>query len=138
MNKAFLIGRLTRDPELKYTQNNIAVTNFTVAVNRRPSEDGTQLADFIPCIAWQKQAENVKKYISKGSQVSVEGRLQTRTYDDKDGKKVYVMEVIAENVHFLDPKKTDAEIKAEPTVDPDKEYKDFGNSVELSDDDIAF
>jgi single-strand DNA-binding protein len=134
MNKIFLIGRLTKDPDLRYTQSNIAVASFSLAVDRRTKEDGTKETDFINIVVWQKQAENVNKYIKKGSLVAIHGRLQTRTYDDKDGKKVYVSEVVAENVQFLDLKK--AEDKVEEKQDLDKQYEDFGNSVELTDEDI--
>ncbi|HHT02714.1 MAG TPA: single-stranded DNA-binding protein [Bacteroidales bacterium] len=105
MNRAVLIGRLVKDPDLRYTQSGIAVVNFTLAVNRRFAKEGDQQADFIPTIAWNKTAENAAKYLSKGSQVAVEGRIQTSNYEDKDGKKVYKTEIVADNVQFLDTKK---------------------------------
>ena len=102
MNKVILIGRLTKNPEIRYTQtNNKQVANFTLAVNRRFTE-GT---DFINIVAWNRTSEFVSKYFNKGQQVAVVGNIQTRTYDDKDGKKVYVTEVIAEEVYFADSKK---------------------------------
>lgn len=102
MNKIFLIGRLTKDPELRYTPNGAAVANFTLAVNRRmPNQNGEREADFIPIVVWNKVAENCSKYLSKGRQVAVEGRLQIRTYDGNDGNRRWVTEVIAENVEFL-------------------------------------
>lgn len=102
MNKVILMGRLTKNPEIRYTQtNNKQVANFTLAVNRRFTE-GT---DFINIVAWNKTAEFVSKYFNKGQQVAVVGNIQMRTYDDKDGKKVYVTEVIAEEVYFADSKK---------------------------------
>lgn len=105
MNKVLLIGRLTRDPELRYTGTNLPVASFTVAVNRNfTGANGEREADFIPVIVWRKQAENVKNYISQGSQVAVEGRLQVRSYDDANGQKRYVTEVVADNVQFLDTK----------------------------------
>ena len=96
MNKVVLIGRLTRDPELRYTSGNAAVCNFTIAVDR-PFNSNTQErgTDFIPIVVWNKQAENVKNYLAKGSQVAVEGRIQVRNYDDNNGQKRYVTEVIA-------------------------------------------
>ena len=88
MNKVFLIGRLTRDPELRYTGSNIPVASFTVAVNRTfTNAQGEREADFIPVVVWRKQAENVKNYLNQGSQVAIDGRIQTRSYDDTDGKK---------------------------------------------------
>lgn len=105
MNKTLLIGRLVRDPELRYTQSGIAVANFNLAVNRRFVKEGEQQADFIQCVVWNKVAENVAKYLTKGSQVALEGRIQTSSYEDKDGVKRYRTEVVAENVEFLNTKK---------------------------------
>ena len=106
MNKVILMGRLTRDPETRYTQgNNTAVCSFSLAVNRRFKQEGQPDADFINVTAWAKTAEFVSKYFTKGQQVGVIGRIQTRNYDDKDGKKVYVTEVVAEEVYFADSKK---------------------------------
>ena len=106
MNKVILMGRLTRDPEMRYTQgNNTAVCSFSLAVNRRFKQEGQPDADFINVTAWAKTAEFVGKYFTKGQQVGVIGRIQTRNYDDKDGKKVYVTEVVAEEVYFADSKK---------------------------------
>lgn len=106
MNKVILIGRLTKEPETRYTQtNNIQVTSFTLAVNRRFAKEGEQQADFINIVAWNKTAEFVSKYFRKGQQVAVVGRIQTRNYDDNNGVKHYVTEVIAEEVYFADRKK---------------------------------
>ena len=108
MNKVLLMGRLTRDPEVRYTTtNNTLVCGFTLAVNRRFAKEGEQQADFINIVAWSKLGEFCSKYFVKGQQVAVVGRLQTRNYDDKDGKKVYVTEVVAEEAHFADTKKQD-------------------------------
>ena len=104
MNKVILIGRLTRDPELRYTSQGTAVCQITVAVNRRGAQPGQQDVDFINVSIWSAQAENVAKYMTKGRQMAIEGRIQTRNYADKDGKKVYVTEVIATGVQFLDSK----------------------------------
>lgn len=101
MNRVILIGNLTKDPELKYTPNGIAVCNFTIAVNRpRNSYDNEQQADFIHIIAWQKLADICANYLTKGREAAVEGRLHTRSYE-KDGRRVYVTEVVAERVDFL-------------------------------------
>jgi len=105
MNKVVLIGRLTKDPEFKFTQGNgTAVCTFTLAVDRRFKKEGQQEADFIPIVVWGKQAENTANYMSKGSLLAVSGRIQTRNYDNKEGKKVYITEVVADEVKFLSNK----------------------------------
>ena len=106
MNKVELIGRLTKDPEVRYTQvNNTMVVIYSLAVNRRYKQEGQPEADFFNIIAWGKVGEFASKYFKKGQQVGVVGRLQTRHYEDKDGKVVYVTEVIAEEQYFADSKK---------------------------------
>jgi single-strand DNA-binding protein len=106
------MGRLTRDPEVRYTSNNnTLVCSFSLAVNRRFKAEGQPDADFINIVAWSKTGEFCSKYFTKGQQVAVCGRIQTRNYDDKEGKKVYVTEVIAEEAYFADSKK---EATAEP------------------------
>ena len=106
MNKVILLGRLTRDPEVRYTTtNNTLVCTFSLAVNRRFRQEGQPEADFFNIVAWSKTGEFCSKYFKKGQQVAVEGRLQTRNYDDKDGKKVYVTEVVAENTYFADSRR---------------------------------
>src|SRR5690625_1007059 len=103
MNRAVLVGRLTRDPDLRYTSNGHAVANFTVAVNRPfKSENGEQEADFVNCVAWRKQAENLANYMRKGSLVGVDGRIQTRSYENQEGRRVFVTEVLAEHITFLE------------------------------------
>ncbi len=107
MNKVVLMGRLTRDPEVRYTSaNNTLVASFSLAVNRRFAKQGEERqADFINVVAWDKTGEFCSKYFKKGQQVGIIGRIQTRNYDDKDGKKVYVTEVIAEEAYFADTRK---------------------------------
>ena len=107
MNKVILMGRLTRDPETRYTQtNNTVVSSFSLAVNRRFARQGEERqADFINVVAWDRTGEFCSKYFKKGQQVGVIGRLETRHYTDKDGKTVYVTEVIAEEVYFADSRK---------------------------------
>ncbi|MDD5603747.1 MAG: single-stranded DNA-binding protein [Eubacteriales bacterium] len=109
MNKAILMGRLTKDPELRYTStNNTPVCSFTLAVDRRFSRQGEERqADFIPVVAWDKLAEFCSKYFQKGKQVAVVGRIQTRTWDDNEGKRHYITEVIAEEAHFAESKRSD-------------------------------
>lgn len=104
MNKVILIGRLTKDPDLRYTQSGTAVANFTLAVNRRYSPNGEQEADFINCVAWQKAAEFVADYFHKGKQMALEGRLQVRSYDGNDGQRRWVTEVVVEQMEFVGSK----------------------------------
>ena len=157
MNKVFLIGRLTRDPELRYTGNNTPVATFPLAVNRNFSnQQGEREADFINIVVWRKQAENVKNYLSQGSQVAIDGRIQTRSYDDKEGQRRYVTEVVADNVEFLGSKSSsnnnsNGPRNEEPTpydfgdskepkgTDVDSNpFADFGSSIEISDDELPF
>ena len=161
MNKVFLIGRLTRDPELRYTGNNTAVATFSLAVNRNFSnQQGEREADFINIVVWRKQAENVKNYLTQGSQVAIDGRIQTRSYDDNNGQKRYVTEVVADNVEFLGSKNSSnnsnnmnasSNKEAGPTpydfgnapepkgTDVDSNpFADFGANIEISDDELPF
>jgi single-strand DNA-binding protein len=148
MNKVILIGRLTKDPELKTTASGIASTNFSVAVQRNfTNHNGEREADFINCVAWRKQAENIAKYCNKGSQVAVDGRIQVRSYDGQDGTKKYVTEVVADNVTFLGSKNNNSGNDYTPntsesdivTTDVSEDpFKDFGSEEVLSDDDLPF
>lgn len=105
MNKILLIGRLTKDPELRYTQSGTAVASFTLAVNRSfANQNGEREADFINCVAWQKAAEFVSQYFKKGQQMALEGRLQVRSYDDNNGQRRWVTEVVTEKVEFVGSK----------------------------------
>ncbi len=105
MNKAILVGRLTKDPELKTTGSGVSVCSFTLAINRRfKNAEGNYDADFINCVAWRQQAEFISKYFSKGRMVGICGSIQTRTYDREDGQRVYVTEVVADEVSFVDSK----------------------------------
>jgi single-strand DNA-binding protein len=110
INRVVLVGRLTKDPELKYTQTGIAVTRFTLAVNRAfQSASGEREADFISCVAWRKQAENVANFLKKGSLVGVDGRIQTGSFEGQDGKRVYTTEVVADSTQFLEPRSSSGE-----------------------------
>ncbi len=105
LNRVVLVGRLTKDPDLRYTPNGVAVANFTVAVNRPFSnQQGNREADFINCVIWRRQAENLANYMKKGSMIGVDGRIQTRSFDGQDGKRVFITEVVAESVQFLESK----------------------------------
>jgi len=131
MNKINLIGRLTKDPELKYTPGNgTAVTSFILAVNRKYKKEGQPEADFIPIVIWGKQAEATATYMSKGSQIAISGRIETRNYDNKDGVKVYVTEVIAEDVEFLGSK---SEGSKEPQKDTEPAYGKYVTPIENED-----
>lgn len=104
MNNVSLIGRLTRDIELKYTQSNTAVCQFNIAVDRRFKSEGQPTADFIPVVAWKQTAEFISKYFHKGNRIALTGRIQTRSYEGENGKKCFITEVIAENVEFCESK----------------------------------
>lgn len=105
LNRIILIGRLTKDPDLRYTPNGVAVAKFTLAVDRRQVKDREKETDFIDVVAWQKLAENCANYIGKGRLVAVDGRLQIRSYDDNQGIRRKAAEVVAENIKFLDKAK---------------------------------
>ena len=102
MNHFIGIGRLTKDPNVKYTQSGKACANFTLAIDRRRSTDGKQQADFIQCVAWEKTAEIISQYVTKGQKIAVEGRIQTRSYEANDGGKRYVMEVVVNSMEFCE------------------------------------
>lgn len=146
MNIIVLIGRLTADPELRYTQAGKAVASMTLAVDRQNKKaDGTRDTDFFPIVVWDKLGELCAQYLSKGKQASVEGRLQLRQYENKDGQKVRVTEVIAHNVQFLSPK--DANTAAAPAAPsarasqaPSSQYQDdpFDYTLNIVDDDLPF
>ena len=104
MNHFVGIGRLVRDPNVKYTQGGKAYASFTLAIDRRRSGDGNPPADFISCVAWEKTAEIISQYVSKGQKIAVEGRIQTRSYDANDGTKRYVTEVVVNSMEFCDRK----------------------------------
>ncbi|WP_088006241.1 single-stranded DNA-binding protein [Indiicoccus explosivorum] len=115
INRVVLVGRLTKDPELRYTPNGVAACNFTLAVNRTFSNaQGEREADFINCVTWRKQAENTANFLKKGSLAGVEGRIQTRNYENSEGKRVYVTEVVADSVQFLEPKNANQDRSQSP------------------------
>ncbi|MUV06859.1 single-stranded DNA-binding protein [Planococcaceae bacterium Storch 2/2-2] len=126
INRVVLVGRLTRDPELKFTQSGLAVCRFTLAVNRPfRNQQGENEADFINCVTWRKTAENVANYLTKGSLAGVDGRIQTSNFEGRDGNRVFMTEVVAESVQFLEPKR-----KNESPTDPfpvSKGENNFGN-----------
>ncbi len=178
MNKVILIGRLARDPELRTTPTNLSVATFTIAISRPFSSQngGAPETDFINCVVWRRQAENLAKYCHKGSQIAVEGRIQTRNYQAQDGSRRYVTEIMCDNITFLGSKadnqadnggdfggsnyqapypsnnnyqpmnnnypsgaSTLVEPASMPTTDISQDpFKDFGEEITLSDDDLPF
>lgn len=170
MNKVVLIGRLARDPEMRTSGNGTAVTRFTVAVSRpyNPNANGQAATDFIGCVAFRRQAETIAKYCTKGSQVAVDGRIQTGSYDGADGQRHYTTDVVADNVTFLGSRGTGdstyeqsnnysnqsysapsysqtqpgpsfSEPNPVETTDISEDpFKDFGDEIALSDDDLPF
>lgn len=133
MNSVELIGRLTKKPELAYNQNGNSYCRLTLAVNRPKKEDGTQDADFISCVAWKNTADTICKYLNKGSLIGLEGRIQTGSYDDKDGNKRCTTDVLVSRIHFLESKgdkRPEPEEPAEVEKDP---FAELGTQVSLDD-----
>lgn len=150
MNRVVLVGRLTRDPEMRTTTSGISQTRFTLAVNRRgTNQDGSREADFINCVAWRGTAEAIAKYLTKGRELAVEGRIQTGSYDAQDGTKRYTTDVVVDNFTFIgsgsannqggnfDSNNGPSNNIATTDISEDP-FKDFGNEVALSDDDLPF
>jgi single-strand DNA-binding protein len=150
LNRVILIGRLTRDPELRYTPSGVAVTQFTLAVDRPfTSQSGNKEADFINIVTWRQLAETCANYLRKGRLTAVEGRLQIRNYENNEGRKVYVTEVVADNVRFLEsagganrgedggdpPNRSGMNSTRNNNQDP---FIDDGRPVDISDDDLPF
>ena len=133
INNVVLVGRMVRDPELRRTNSGEAVTSFTLVVNRPYESADGQQADYPNCVIWGKGAENVDKYCSKGSLVGVEGRLRTRSYDNAQGNRIYVTEVICQRVQFLDTKK-----KEETQQQKASQDNFYDTNFVLEDDDIDF
>lgn len=134
MNKVILIGRLTKDPELRYTGSNTPVATFSLAVNRSfTNQNGEREADFINCVVWRKLAETVKNYLSQGSQVAVEGRIQTRSYDDQNGQRRYVTEVVVENIDFVGTKRDNSQSSNQPNFNNQPVSSNFNNQPSTTD-----
>jgi single-strand DNA-binding protein len=134
LNRVIIIGRLVRDPEMRFTNSGIAVANFTVACDRRFNKDET---DFIPVVVWRGLAENVANYTKKGSLVGLEGRLQVSSYEKDDGQRVYKTEVVADDVRFLDSKKSDN--SEQPATDNKDPFEGVGKPIDLDEfEDLPF
>lgn len=142
INRVVLTGRLTRDVDLRYTQGGAAVATFNLAVDRRfTNQQGEREADFVSCVIWRKSAENFANFFHKGSLVGVEGRIQTRNYENQQGQRVYVTEVIVENFSFLESKNSTGNgsyqnnLPQNNTSDP---FANNGKSVDIQDDQLPF
>ncbi|MBM7580599.1 single-stranded DNA-binding protein [Jeotgalibacillus terrae] len=128
MNRVVLVGRLTKDPDLRYTPSGVAVATFTLAVNRAfTNQQGDREADFINCVVWRRPAENVANFLKKGSLAGVDGRIQTRSYENQEGKRVYVTEVNAESVQFLEPKNASGGQSGGGSYGSNQGYQDNNN-----------
>ena len=137
INNVTLVGRLTKDPDLRYTGNGTAVAGFTLAVNRNfTKKDGEQEADFINCVIWRKPAETLANYAKKGSLIGVVGRIQTRSYE-KDGQRVYVTEVVVDNFQFLESRSKQEDQQSNQTRQDDP-FAGKGSSIDVKDDDLPF
>ncbi|MRG87967.1 single-stranded DNA-binding protein [Salinibacillus xinjiangensis] len=154
MNRVVLVGRLTKDPELRYTPNGVAVANFTVACNRPFSnQQGNREADFINCVVWRRTAENLANFMKKGSLIGVDGRIQTRSFDNQEGRRIFMTEVLAENIQFLESKgssqggsgssgfqtrQNPPQEQNRPNDYEDNPFENSGEPIDLSDDDLPF
>ncbi len=139
INRVILVGRITKDPELKATQSNISFVNFTLAVNRQfTDQSGERQADFIQCIVWRRQAENLAQYITKGALLGVEGRIQTRTYEAENGTR-YITEVVCDTVQFLENKNDNSGYTEQPSVSNDDSDEFYETSKQLAaEEDLPF
>lgn len=139
LNRVILIGRLTKDPELRYTPSGIATTTFTLACDRPVAQGKEKEADFIPIVTWRQLAENCANYLRKGRLCAVEGRIQVRNYDNNEGRKVYVTEVVADNVKFLEKaegQQSGTQQRSQfPPADP---FMSDGKPIDISADDLPF
>lgn len=134
MNKVILMGRLTKDPDVRYSQANppVAVARYSLAVNRRFKKQGEQEADFINCVAFGKAAEFVEKFLKKGMQISIVGRIQTGSYTDKDGKKIYTTDVVAEEHYFAESKK-DSQTSSNASSDSTEAFYPIDENIDDTD-----
>lgn len=142
INRVVLVGRLTKDPVLRKTGSGASVVSFTVACDRKIKAEGQPTADFINTTAWNKVADLVNQYVHKGSLVGVEGRIQTRSYDDQSGKRVFITEVVAESVQFMEPKAAGNQVAYTPSGNQDNYYdqgqQGYESTLDISSDDLPF
>lgn len=138
INRTTLTGRLTDDVDLRYTQSGHAVGNFRLAVNRRfKDEQGNTEADFINCVIWSKSAENFANFTHKGSLVGIDGRIQTRNYEDKDGKRVYITEIVVEQFALLEPKQNNS-VQQQSAQQTQQQPFNNGSNIDIDDGDLPF
>lgn len=130
MNKIILIGRLTKDPEVRYTQNDTAIARYTLAVDRMYKREGEPQADFVRCVAFGKPAEFAENYLHKGIKIAVTGRIQTGSYTNRDGQKVYTTDVVAESQEFCERKADSPAPSAQPAFDPSDRFMDIPDGID--------
>lgn len=141
LNSVCLVGRMARDAELRYTPKNQAVATFTLAVNRNfKSQNGESEADFINCVIWRQQAENLANWAKKGALIGITGRIQTRSYENQQGQRVYVTEVVADNFQLLENRKDRDTGQSQGYSQPDFSRQTPANTspMDISDDDLPF
>lgn len=139
LNNISLVGRLTKDVELRYTPSNVAVATFTLAVNRTfKNENGEREADFINCVMWRQQAENLANWAKKGALIGVTGRIQTRSYDNQQGQRVYATEVVAETFQLLESKGQGNQGQQRQTQQQAPDFSRQGAPMDISSDDLPF
>ncbi|EHT3663725.1 single-stranded DNA-binding protein [Staphylococcus pseudintermedius] len=142
LNRVVLVGRLTKDPEFRTTPSGVSVATFTLAVNRNyKNKNGEQQADFINCIVFRKQAENVNNYLSKGNLAGVDGRLQSRSYENQEGRRIFVTEVICDSVQFLESKNNNQSNNQQQRGQApaqDNPFTNSNNPIDIDDEDLLF
>ncbi|MEX5397193.1 single-stranded DNA-binding protein [Streptococcus sp. ZJ93] len=139
INNVVLVGRMTRDAELSYTQSNQAVATFTLAVNRNfKNQNGEREADFVNCVIWRQQAENLANWVKKGNLVGITGRIQTRNYENQQGQRVYVTEVIADSFQLLESKSKENKTANQASMEQHEPYFGPASPVDISEDDLPF
>lgn len=139
LNRVVLVGRLTKDPELRTTQSGVEVATFTLAVNRNfKNKNGEQQADFINCVVFRKQAENVNNFLRKGSLAGVDGRLQSRSYENQEGQRVFVTEVVCDSVQFLEPKSNNQSQQQGQAPARDNPFANANGPIDIGDEDLPF
>ncbi|MCE5471871.1 single-stranded DNA-binding protein [Staphylococcus pseudintermedius] len=142
INRVVLVGQLTKDPEFRTTQSGVEVATFTLAVNRNyKNKNGEQQADFINCIVFRKQAENVNNYLNKGNLAGVDGRLQSRSYENQEGRRIFVTEVICDSVQFLESKNNNQSNNQQQRGQApaqDNPFTNANNPIDIDDEDLPF
>ncbi|WP_283265378.1 single-stranded DNA-binding protein [Streptococcus dysgalactiae] len=139
INNIALVGRMTKDAELRYTASQVAVATFTLAVNRRFKEqNGEREADFINCVIWRQSAENLANWAKKGALIGITGRIQTRNYENQQGQRVYVTEVVAESFQVLESRNQQQSGQGNPSQNDNSQSFSNSNPMDISDDDLPF